>query len=355
MTAIKHSTELLAELHRMDDRKAISEAVRSGFRMDRIVEAINDGTPRGERRMDDTATGTLSRQLLYLRAQTIDVEYAKCKARELVRVKTDIPWGADSYSVPQWDIRGQAELITNGADDLPGVDAFISEDIRKGYTFGVKFEYTVQDLRRIAFSGQPIDAKRMLAARTAWETRFDAIAATGHTGTSMSGLANATGVNVISLSAAGTWAAKIAANNQLGVVNDLNALCNAVFTQTLENHAATKLALSLESYTLLASTPWNATNASNYTILDYFVDNSPWIKDRASVIPWNRLKTADNAGTGPRAIAYDDSQEVVEITENPFEMLAPQARNLGFIVPCQARTFGVCVYRPLAITYMDGI
>ena len=71
---------------------------------------------------------------------------------------------------------------------------------------------------------------------------------------------------------------------------------------------------------------------------------------------WYKLNTADAAGTGPRALFYKRSPEVLELViPQDFEQLPPQAKNLAFVVPCHARCGGVVVRYPVAMLYLDGI
>ena len=86
------------------------------------------------------------------------------------------------------------------------------------------------------------------------------------------------------------------------------------------------------------------------TILRSFLANNPYIRN---IDQWYRL---DGAGAGGknRGIVYKRDPMVLEgVVPLDFEQLPPQARNLEFVVPCQARCGGVKIYQPSAMRYVD--
>ena len=89
------------------------------------------------------------------------------------------------------------------------------------------------------------------------------------------------------------------------------------------------------------------------TILKSFLANNPYIK---GIDSWKKLDAADEAGKGPRVVAYKRAPEILELNiPQEFEQFPPQPRNMEFIINCHAKFAGVSIYYPLAIGFLDGV
>jgi len=110
--------------------------------------------------------------------------------------------------------------------------------------------------------------------------------------------------------------------------------------------------LDTQSY-LRASQKYFGAAAPNMSVLQAFLQTNPYVKN---VDQWHKLDLADAAGTGPRAVCYQRTNEVCEM-DIPvmFETFAPQFKGLSMITPCHARMGGVVFYYPLGAAYMDGL
>jgi len=296
-------------------------------------------------RMDDAMTAVLSRQLEYVKAQTYDIEYSKLKAREFIPISNEVPEGAEAMVYRSWDETGMAKVISDYADDLPMVDALAKEHMVTFTDLGDAYSWTVRDLKRAAFGGIPLDAKKAQAARNVLERKIDDIAAFGLPEKALPGFLNHPNVPEIA-AVNGDWLNPATTPDQ--ILADLFALEQAVINQTLEVHEADTLLLPVPLYGKIATTSYGAN--SDRTILRYFLENAQSIKN---VDKWSKLNTAGDAGA-PRAVAYARTPEVVEFQiPQEFEQLPPQQRNMSYVVNCLARVGGVLFYRPLAAAYMD--
>lgn len=297
-------------------------------------------------RLDAAQTATLARQLEYVKAQLYNVKYPAFQARNFIPVSTEVPNGAETITYRQWDQYGMAKVVANAADDIPLVDVVAREFTTKVKSLADGYTFSVQDLRAIAQSGQPIDTMKAMAARRAMEAAMDEVAAFGLPEAGMMGFVNHPNVPLVSPDT-GSWASATDAQ----ILADLNKLVKAVVTATKGIHKPDTILLDTDTFEYLASKPVGADLQK--TLLRVFLDSNPHIRNIDS---WHKLDTADAAGTGPRAVCYLRDPEVLQLEiPQDFEQFPPQARNLAFIVPCHARIGGTVIRYPLAMAYMDGI
>lgn len=346
----------MGQIHKIDAKDFLrldaADAIHLGrkhFRIDSIVAAIDAAHP-SLRRLDAGETAQLARSLLYVKAQSIDVVYPNLRARELLPVDSSVPAGAESYSVISWDQVGKAKLITNYADDLPSVDAFASETIRKVYGFGDKYSWSVQDLRRVAMGLALLDTKRQMAAREAFERLLETLGSVGDTTLGLEGILKAANVPIVALANAGTWATKIAAANYDQVIADVNKLLNSIPVATNGTEDADTCVMDISNFALISTTARSST--TDTTILEFLKANHPGVTFSA----WYPCGTADAANTGPRMAAFRKTNTTAELViPQDFIEHSPQERNLAFVVNCEGRCGGVAVHKPKGIAYMDGI
>jgi hypothetical protein len=132
------------------------------------------------------------------------------------------------------------------------------------------------------------------------------------------------------------------------ILADLNTIVGAVVTGSNQRWIPDTLLFAPREFDIIAQKPVGIDN--QVTILRSFLANNPYIRN---VDQWYRLTGAGAGGTN-RAICYLRSPDVLEgVMPMDFEQLAPQARNLEFVVPCQGRVGGVKVYQPAAMRYAD--
>jgi hypothetical protein len=342
-------------IYKMDQDTALGALARLGYDIDHLATVVGMHRPDGtSRKMDAGESALLARALIYMKARSVDVQYAPTKFREIFagNVNTSVPLGADKVSTPQWDQFGTFKPISNGANDLPNIDVTQGETLSKMYAFGAQISYTVFDLARAAFSNVPLDTKKQEAARKAWERQLDAICAIGDTDTGVKGLTSHANIQAITTNNAGTWATKVAASNQAYVMDDLNKMYKAIVSTTKGNVEPDTLALDTDHYALLATAPWSASNASNVTILDFFLKSNPTVK---RVIQWARLDLADAGSDGPRVVMFANQEDVCQPIVNEMTMLAPQIKGLGVDIPMYGRCAGVIATQPKGIAYMDDV
>ena len=296
----------------------------------------------------DVDNAFVSTQLEYVRASALEPPTIPFKGRQLIPTNNAVPEGAESYTYRQYDLIGKADWIGDKADDLPSVNTTSTEVTIKPYTFGTSYEFSRQELLAAQYANVPLDARKSAAARRAIEQFFDAVAQSGDTAHGLKGLLNQSGTCTYTVPADGTGFSKLwAAKTGDLVLRDMHGIAQQIVTDTNEVEAPDTLVLPTTAFALIATTPFS--DYSEDSILSVFLRASRYI---TTVVPWSACDA------GKAMTAYRRSPEVLEhVIPAEFTQLPMESRksSLEFFTACLGRTAGVCVYRPKAICYSDGI
>lgn len=306
-------------------------------------------------RLDAGETLAFSRELEAVLAKTYDIKFPEVKWRQLLPMMSGGPGpGHDAYTYTQINEFGEAEIVHDFADNFPSVELEGKQFTSQINSIGNSFSYSLQDLRQSALTGRPLDSLKAAAARRVMERKVDALAATGNTLLGTKGLTNATGIQAVTITTKTTANDWIGANAGAGakgseILADCVKLIQAVQETTKGVHEADTLVLDTKGYSLVTTTRYNDYDSS--VVADVLLKQIPSLK---SIERWSRLDTA-GASSKARIMAYARNPEVLEVVvPQDFEMFAPQARNMAFVVPCHMRFGGVNIRYPKAIAYMDG-
>jgi hypothetical protein len=305
-----------------------------------------DGKPY---RADAGETAIIARQLEYIRTKTTDVVYAESKALKFFPIASDVPDGARTFVVQQWDMAGSAKIISSFADDLPKVSLLAKERSQIVQTVGNAYDYSIEELKASAFSGVPLQAKKATACRMIHERKVDELVAVGDADADLPGALNNANIPLV-VPPNGGWATATPEE----ILEDMYALEWAVWTNSMELFPPTDMLMSTAEFKRVSTTMYAAGGVTTTeTILAVFLKNSRFIKN---VEPWHKLDLADAGGTGPRLMAYHKSDAVIEIVlPRPFTQEPPQARNLSWVTNCHSTIGGVQVNYPIGAAYMDGV
>jgi hypothetical protein len=309
----------------------------------------------GFERKDAAYTAALAQQLEFVRSTVYEVKYPTLKARQFIPVDNSVNPGAETVSYYQWDMTGMADVLANYAQDLPIVSALAEKFTNPVLGLGEAYDWSVQDLRRSAFSGQNLEDKKAMAVRKGMELRIDDIAAVGYPKGKLKGFLNNANITILAAASDGTSARWVGGRDTPKAPDlikaDMFAAVNSIWVTSKQIFEPDTVLLSTQEFGHVSQTQTLPT--SDVTLLRSFLANNPAIKN---VDSWYKLDTADAAGTGPRMVTYARSSEVLELViPQEFEQFPPQVKNLTFMVPCHARVGGVVIRYPLAIVYTDGI
>lgn len=298
---------------------------------------------------DSNESAILLRQLDYVKAQTYDVKYAELKARKLIPVSSEADPGAEKIFYRQYDQTGLAKVISNYASDLPRSDVKGKEFFAKVKTLAASYGYNYQEMRAAAFSNVPLEQRRANAARRSIAQLENSIAFFGDAVHGLGGFISNPNISTVTIPDPGSgteWVNKTPDE----ILSDMNLAANSVVEGSLGVEMPDTLLLPLAQYNLVASTA-RAAN-SDTTILNYFLQNNPYVK----MVEWvNELK---DAGTGNADVimAYRRDPEVLTMeVPSDFQQLELQVKGLEYTIPALERFAGVLIYYPLAIAKGEGI
>jgi hypothetical protein len=306
------------------------------------------GVFNNEFRADSKYTAVLERALDYVKTKTYDIVYPAFKARQLIPVDNEAPAGAKTMTYQQWDAFGIANIISNFADDIELVDVLAEDFTVKLHPLGLGYSYSIEDLRASAMAGTQLDTKKASATRRGVEQKIENMGALGDDNVGAYGIGNNPNVSLVS-PVTGTWSTATGAQ----MVADMLHLESQIIITNKETFMPTTLLLDITSHSRFNSTRISTTGDTNTTALEAFLKSSQSVKE---VVSWNKLATADAAGTGPRAVMYTKDPDVLGLLiPQEYEQFPPQARNYAFVVPAHAKCGGVAFYYPIAAAYMDGL
>lgn len=299
---------------------------------------------------DSAETPFFLRQLEHIMTKVHNVIYTKLKGKLFVPVNTEVPPGATNWTWRQFDKVGIARIIRDYSADLSRVDILGTEFYNNPIvSVAASFGYNRQEIRSAGYTGFPLDQRRAMAGAEAIERLIDDLIFFGDPRTKLGGFITNANMTQISLPADGagnsvSWDTKTADQ----ILRDMNLIANTIVSLTREVEEPDTMILPTGAYSL-ASTKRIGID-SNMTVLKYFLETSPYIKDVDKSV---KLVGAGNGGYD-RIMCYERNAEKLEVII-PMEVTQyeVQERGLEMEVPLEARYGGVAVYKPLSLAYAD--
>lgn len=301
--------------------------------------------------MDDAESIFFAKELEAAKSKSYDIVYADLKARKLFPVDSSAGSGAESIKYEQYDSVGMGKLISSYADDLPRADVKGKEFLSAIKSIAASYGWSLQEIRAAKFAGKPLEQRRANAAKRACLQKENQIAFFGDADNNLGGLLSNANIPVVVLPADGTgasalWSTKTADQ----IIRDMHLVVNTVMSQSKGVEQADTLLLPIEQYNLAATKKVGVD--SNMTVLKYFLETSPYVKN----VEW--VNELDGAGTGGLdvMVAYkrDPDKLTLEVPQD-FEQLDVQVKNLEYTVPCHMRSGGLLIYYPLSLAKAEGL
>lgn len=341
------------------DSRQDAAAIAQWINLHCLGHAMWDG--RG--RLDADETNMLALALEQMRTRVYEAEYPELKGRMILPVASDIDPAAETFAYESTDWVGSAKILSgNGyADDPPTAETKSSKHTHPVLDLGGGYIYTLADIRRAAFSGRPLEARKAIAARRAYENKLDEIIAVGAP-TESGGLINygitnypmGTSDGQIRKSTPGDsadWAAATA--DGAGMVSDLLKAVKDFVLDSKETQAPTTLVLPTAQY-LLAMHTQIVDASGRRTVAEEFLKTNGYVRE---ILSWNKLKAVDgSSGNNSRGLLLNKDADVAEVViPMEFTVQAPQPQNWAFKVLAMGRTAGACIYRPLGMRYIEDL
>ncbi|WP_029046237.1 DUF2184 domain-containing protein [Cupriavidus sp. amp6] len=282
-----------------------------------------------------------ARELDYVKARTYDRKLPPMKGLQLVPQTSEVPEWAETFTYRYYDQVGMAKIVANYADDLPRADVKGQEKTVRIKDIGDSYGYNISELRASMALQANLPTRKASAARRAVDVKLNQVAMVGDPDYGLFGLTTHPNIGVTVLPH-GDWANPARTADEM--LEDADALWNSVRLQSKGVHTPTMWALPSIEYSLLFSR--RLPDSVGKTVGEFFKGKHPGLT--IEEVP--EFQDAGEGGT-PLTLMYEFSSDNVSM-ENPmpFNQLPAQARNLELVVPCLARTAGVTVYYPLALT-----
>lgn len=304
--------------------------------------------------MDADEAFFFQRQLEHIKAKSYDVVYADLNARMVIPVSNEAGPGVQTITYRQYDQVGAAKIINAYADDLPRADVSGKEFTIPVRSVGASYGYNIDEIQASQMTGASLDQRRANAGSRAVEETINTIGFFGDTVSGLPGFLSNPNIptgSVVNPGSGTEWVNKTPDQ----ILFDVNDLFADIFETTKMKERGNTLLLPPNQYSYISSTPRSAT--SDTTILQYLVQNSPYLNSVADVIPLNECTAGDNPlYSNDIMVAYNRSPDKLQF-EIPVELewMPVQRKNLEFIIPGRARVGGVNVYYPLSAAIAEGI
>lgn len=269
-----------------------------------------------------------------------DKEYPDNSVVNIFPVSNEIPGHAKYFEYPEYDGVSLAQIIADYSDDLPLVDAFMTEKQGKVFRFGNAFLISIDEIKAGAATGQSLSARKQALAFEGHDNLLDKLVWSGSTPHGIPSVFNAANVNQVTANAAG-W------TSAMNAVSDITTMIDTIETATQGLHHVTDILLPASARRVMQGLVQNTTISYG----ELFTRNNPGVTIRYLQF----LDNYDGAG-GKAALAFEKdplnlSIEIPEVTN----VLPGQPRDLHFKYPVTSKSTGLIIYRPLTVAVLKGI
>lgn len=314
----------------------------------------------GKRRIDANETNMLALSLEQMRATVYEEKIQACKAREMFPVESDIDPAADTFAyVEEEAVASFTRVNASGhAVDHKTAEVSASKVIRGLESYGGSYIVTMRELARAAFAGRPIETRKAMACRKAWEIKLDEVIAKGDASPGsniINGAANrplGSGAGQTQNTAVTTadWAAGTA--NAQNMLDDLMLAVREFVQASKETLTPTDLALPLREYMLAQHTYF--TDVAGGTVLERFKKDNGFVRN---VHSWDYLKNSRHGvESNSRGLLWTNDRFVASIViAQDFTVAPPQVEGFATKFAAEGRTAGFCVYQPLGLRYITAL
>lgn len=295
-------------------------------------------------------------QLTAFEARWYKAQYPDVNFGELVDVNTETPEWADEVAFRMYDGVTMGKFIGANADDLPRVAAAAKMfKAPIGYA-GNEFEYSLDELRKTAHLGMPLDVSLAELARRGAEEHTQRVVYFGDADRGMTGLFNNPNVPISNSTLDWSTATPI------DIIADVNAAITQVWENTLGVHTPNTIAIPANRWTQL-STSFGSAQFPDKSILELLMERNVYTARTGqplTVVPRFQLQQEELAKHipgytgGDRILAYEKNRTNLE-THIPmfWRTTAPQPRGLKIVVPAEYKASGVQWRYPMSAVYHE--
>lgn len=300
----------------------------------------------------DSGMSFLTHALTYVEPKVYEKEYANINYYNVIPVSNEAGEGATVITYYSMDGSAVAQWQGSKAYDIPLVDLSSDRsniDVNLG---AIAYDYSLEELRQAQMLNRDLSAIKGQLARRGYEEKAQRVAMLGDDEVGYEGFlnnSNVTASTVVDPGSGTEWTNKTADQ----IIADVTTLFNSIFEDSEMVEAPNTLLIPPAQWGYINSTPRSSN--SDTTILQYIVNNSPYLKSEADIMPINELKNA-GAASSDRMVAYSkDPDKVVYHIPMPIRFSSPQAINNSFRIPGEFKLAGVEIRFPGSVRYADGI
>jgi hypothetical protein len=290
----------------------------------------------------------LPRELESIDKRIYEVLHQPMSATRLIPVAARASIGDHKYTYYMEELTGMAQIVANGADDLPIANAFKTQYSSTIVQIAIATIYTERDLYAQRAKGIPVESTLMDAAVQGVRRRINQLAFTGDVSSGTTGWLTNPDINkaVVPNGAAGTatWATKT--NDE--IIKDLNDIINYIIQSTNTVEIPTHIAMSVGPWQIINSMRVN--ELSTQSILQFISSSRGITIEQAP-----ELNGAFTGGTdGMIAYVKDEVKFWLELTK-PFDIKPVQREKLNYLIPVDALCGGTIVRYPMSQAFRYGI
>jgi hypothetical protein len=300
----------------------------------------------------DAGLGFVESTLTHVEAKVYEVQYRHIVYQDIVPVSNEAGEGATSVTYYSIDGATMGKFIGSNAIDIPLADIATAQHIVPVELGATGYKYSDEELRQAAMLNRPLPQMKANLSMRGFEEHAQAVCFNGDTTKGLEGFLNNSNVpaaNVVNPGSGTAWSTKSAAQ----ILFDINAAFAQVFETTNEVEKPDTLLLPTAQWSYIASTP--RSDNSDTTILQYVVQNSPYITSVDDIKSLPELKGAGAAATDRMMVYTKDIDKVVFHIPMPYKIEQPVRKTLGWEVPAVYKLSGVEFRYPLSASYSDGI
>ena len=300
----------------------------------------------------DAGLGFVESTLTHVESKVYETQYRHIVYQDIVPVSNEAGEGATSVTYYSIDGATMGKFIGSNAIDVPLSDISTSQHIVPVELGAVGYKYSDEELRQASMLNRALPQTKANLTMRGYEEHAQSVCFNGDTTKGLEGFLNNTNVPAASVANPGagtTWAVKTPAQ----ILADVNALFAQVFEVTKQVERADTLLLPTAQWSYIASTP--RSDNSDTTILQYIVQNSPYITSADDIKALPELNGAGAGATDRMMVYTKDIDKVVFHIPMPFRIEQPVRKTLGWEVPAVYKLSGVEFRFPLSAAYADGI
>lgn len=298
------------------------------------------------KRADAAQTAFLAKDLVYVSRDVLRVLHERLRMNEFVEVRAETPRGAASSEYRMIDSSGEAVPRSLDADDAPtadiGVEAFEQPvvDIPGAYT------YSIKELEAARFTQTPLQRDKAEACAEMLARAIDKVLREGDAASGLTGFLNDPNVPVVTLTN-GAWLTATEAD----ILADVREALAKIVTQSLDNHEGRRMLLPVE-YDGRLEDP----RANTDTSLKSWIQSNTTLKSITRYMALDTAAGPSGISDPPFGVVYDpDPLNIYADVPIPYEELAPEVRNFGWVVNARAMVAGIKWKRPLSAVYIENL